>query len=311
MTTRTATFSFTATVAGSTFQCSLNAAAFTSCVSPVTYASLADAAHSFSVRAVSSAGTDPTPAVRTWTVDATAPVISAVAATATTTAATIAWTTNEASDSIVNYGTSAASLTSTASVPTMVTSHSVTLSGLTAGRTYYYRVTSRNAAALSATAPATAATFATRTIVAQAPATTTITSGSLRSGAAGSLATDNSAYYVVNSTTSGNTRTSTWYGAFTGVSRSLANLKVSYSGAQSRSVTQHIEIYRWSDATWVTLRTATIGTTEVAATGLVPAGAAVNYVSTGGEVRVRVRSVGTTSSFFTAGDFLQIGFDRP
>ena len=311
VTTRTAAFTFTATMAGSTFQCSLNGAAFTSCVSPVAYANLADAAHSFSVRAVSSAGADPTPAVRTWTVDATAPVISAVAATATTTGATITWTTNEASDSIVTYGTSAASLTSTASVATMVTSHSVTLSGLTAGRTYYYRVTSRNAAALSATAPATAATFATRTIVAQAPATTTITTGSLMTGTAASLATDNATYYVVNSTTSGSTRTSTWYGAFTGVSRSLANLTVSYSGGQSRSVTQHIEIYRWSDATWVTLRTATIGTTEVAATGLVPAGAAVNYVSTAGEVRVRVRSVGTTSSFFTAGDFLQIGFDRP
>jgi large repetitive protein len=306
---RTATFQFTASIAGSTFECAMDAAAYTACASPASYSALADGSHTFRVRAVGTGGTDATPATRTWTVDGTAPAISAIAVSALTTAATVTWTTDEPSDSVVSYGTSAGSLTASATVATMVTSHSVTLSGLSAGVTYYYRVTSRNAAALSAAS--TTASFATRTVVTQAPASATVTTGSLRAGSAGNLATNNGSYYQVNSSTSG-TRTSAWYGAFTGVSRSLANLRVNYSGMQSRSVAQNIEIFRWSDSTWVLLNTATVGTTELAVNNLLPSGAAVNYVSTAGEVRVRVRSVaGTSSSFYTVADVLQIVFDRP
>jgi hypothetical protein len=230
-----------------------------------------------------------------------------------TTSATVAWTTDEASNSVVNYGTSPTSLTLSATVSAMVTSHSVTLSGLTSGVTYYYRVTSRDAGGLATTSPATstsAASFRTRTVVSQAPASAAITSGSLRSGSAGNLATNNGSYYQVNSTTSG-TRTSAWYGSFTGVSTALANLRVNYSGLQSRSVTQNIEIYRWSDNTWVLLNTRTVSTTEILVGNLAPTGAASAYVSAGGEVRVRVRSVGTSTSFYTVADFLQITYDRP
>jgi hypothetical protein len=305
---RTATFQFTSTVTGSTFACSLDGAAFTTCTSGVTYNSLVDGSHTFQVRATASGGTDASPAARTWTVDGTAPVISAVAVTPTTTSATITWTTNELSDSVVNYGTSSSSLTQTATVATMVTAHSVTLSGLSAGTTYFYRVSSRNAAALTATT--STASFATRTIVNQAPATATITSGSLRSGSASNLATNNGSYYQVNSTTSG-TRTSTWYGSFTGVSRSLANLRVTYSGMQSRTVTQNVEIYQWSTSSWVTLNTRSGSTTEVLISNLAPSGSAVNYVSTGGEVRIRIRSVGSSTNFYTVADLLQISYDRP
>jgi hypothetical protein len=307
---RTATFQFTSTVSGSTFQCSLDGAAFTSCVSGIAYSSLADGSHTFLVRAVSAGGADASPASRTWTVDGSGPVISSLAATALTTSATITWTTNEASDSVVNYGTSSSSLTQSATVSTMVTAHSVTLTGLTAGRTYYYRVSSRNAAGLTTTSPSTPATFVTRTVVTQAPGSATITSGSLRSGSASNLATNNGSYYQVNST-SGGTRTSTWYGSFTGVSRSLANLTVTYSGMQSRTVTQNIEIYQWSTGTWVLLNSRSVGTTEQTISNLTPSGAAANYVSTGGDVRVRVRSVGASTSFYTVADHLQIGFDRP
>jgi hypothetical protein len=55
--------------------------------------------------------------------------------------ATITWTTSEFSDSRVDYGTTRA-YGLTAFDPDNVTSHSITLSGLSAGALYYFRVSS-------------------------------------------------------------------------------------------------------------------------------------------------------------------------
>jgi hypothetical protein len=59
-------------------------------------------------------------------------------ATATQTGATVTWTTPLASDSVVRYGTSPDALTQTATGNTNATAHTVSLSGLTSGTTYYY-----------------------------------------------------------------------------------------------------------------------------------------------------------------------------
>jgi hypothetical protein len=73
----------------------------------------------------------------------TGPIISGVTATSiTATGATITWTTDIASDSQVQYGTTTAYGSMSALDSTLVTSHSVNLTGLTAGRTYHYRVIS-------------------------------------------------------------------------------------------------------------------------------------------------------------------------
>jgi Big-like domain-containing protein len=56
--------------------------------------------------------------------------------------ATITWTTNIAGTSRVDYGTTTA-YGATVSDPTLVTSHSLALSGLSASTTYHYRVTSQ------------------------------------------------------------------------------------------------------------------------------------------------------------------------
>ncbi len=77
---------------------------------------------------------------------ATAPVISAVAASAiTSTGATITWTTDQAADSQAAYGTTSAYGANSALNGALVTSHSVSLSGLAASTTYHYQVLSRNA----------------------------------------------------------------------------------------------------------------------------------------------------------------------
>ncbi len=80
-----------------------------------------------------------------------APVISNVAATnISNNSATITWTTDQNSDSVVNYGLTS-SYGSTTSSATMVQSHSVNLTGLSAATTYHFRVKSKNISNLTAT----------------------------------------------------------------------------------------------------------------------------------------------------------------
>jgi predicted phage tail protein len=79
--------------------------------------------------------------------DTTPPVISAVTSSGVTaTGATINWTTNEASDTQVEYGKTTAYGSSTTLNTAQVTSHLQSLSGLSAGTLYHYRVKSKDAA---------------------------------------------------------------------------------------------------------------------------------------------------------------------
>ena len=69
-----ATFAFSATEGGSTFECELDGGGFSACSSPKSYTSLSDGSHTFAVRAVDVAGnTDATPAQSTWSIDTVAP----------------------------------------------------------------------------------------------------------------------------------------------------------------------------------------------------------------------------------------------
>src|SRR5262249_18313856 len=79
-----AAFTFNGGDSGSgvaSFESSLDGAAFAAATSPLTLNGLADGSHTFQVRARDAAGNvDASPASYTWTVDATAPVITAPAA---------------------------------------------------------------------------------------------------------------------------------------------------------------------------------------------------------------------------------------
>jgi hypothetical protein len=70
----TPTFGFSASEAGSSFECQLDGGGFSACSSPHTTGPLPDGPHSFAVRATDeAANTDPSPASRSFTVDTQAP----------------------------------------------------------------------------------------------------------------------------------------------------------------------------------------------------------------------------------------------
>ncbi len=73
-TSRSATFTF-GSEEGATFLCSMDGAAFSGCTPGVGFTGLTDGPHRFEVKARDAAGNESGPAVRLWSVDATAPTI--------------------------------------------------------------------------------------------------------------------------------------------------------------------------------------------------------------------------------------------
>jgi hypothetical protein len=108
----------------------------------------------FQVRSLDAAGNVATSSDLTFTTsaaaDVTAPIISSIASSTASATATITWTTNEASNSRIDYGTTA-SYGSASTSAALSTSHSVTLTGLTASTTYHFRVQSTDVASNIAT----------------------------------------------------------------------------------------------------------------------------------------------------------------
>jgi subtilisin len=171
-----------------------------------------------------------------------------------------------------------------------------------AGR--YYGFLAYAGATPSPTPPA-----APPTPVSATPGTAPIVTGTLRSGSASALAREDTTTYQVNSTTSGTTRTSAWYGSFAAVPSTLRDLKVTYRGRNSGTCSQTVSIFRWSDGTWVTLDSRSVGATTVRLANLVPAGSPAAYVSASGELRVRVTCT-KTSNFYVLADHLRIDYVR-
>jgi hypothetical protein len=71
-----ASFSFSSSEPGSTFECSLDGEPFNPCPASTAYSDLSEGPHSLQVKATDHSGhglTDPTPAERTWTVETTLP----------------------------------------------------------------------------------------------------------------------------------------------------------------------------------------------------------------------------------------------
>lgn len=217
--------------------------------------------------------------------------------------ATITWTTDEASNSNVEYGLTA-SYGSSASNATNVVSHSIPLSGLSGNTLYHYRVKSTDPAGNTATS--IDHSFQTGGSTDYAPTATTILAGSLSSGSFTNLSTNNESYYQVNSTTSG-ARLTDWYASVTisEAPASVSQLVTTYNGDYSRNnTTQTLYLYNWSTATWTQIDSRTVGQTDVTITNTQTAPA--NFISTTGELRLRVLgSRSSSQSFIGRGDYVR------
>ncbi len=116
----------------------------------------------FHVVSVDAAGNSATSSERTLVTtaapDTSAPVLSAIGVSAGTSSATVNWFSNEASNSKVYFGTATPLAIATATTQfnaSLVTNHSLALTGLTPNTTYYFRVESADAAGNTATSSET------------------------------------------------------------------------------------------------------------------------------------------------------------
>src|SRR3989442_4465224 len=128
----------------------------------ISWTTTTNGAHTLTAVARDAAGNTATSAAVSVTVANAPPVISAVSAfNISSSAATITWATNAASDSQVDYGPTTAYGSSTPLNSSLLTAHAMTLTGLLATTTYHYRVKSRDAAGnLATSADFTLATLA-------------------------------------------------------------------------------------------------------------------------------------------------------
>jgi hypothetical protein len=132
--------------------------------------------------------------------------INAVTATPTTTTATIAWTTAVPANSRLMFGTTTSYGSSSALNSNLVTTHSATLTSLTAGTTYHYRVLSADSTGVLVTGLDNVFTTPAAGIsVSASPTTATVASGGTEQFSAHVTNTSNTA--VTWSATSGTVST--------------------------------------------------------------------------------------------------------
>jgi hypothetical protein len=155
------------------------------------------------------------------------------------------------------------------------------------------------------------------------PTTTKISVGTLNSGTVANLNFADAKYYKVNSTTTG-TRTTDWYGQFSGVPATATNFTVTYTGNDAPAapivnfptspVSQTVFIWNWTTSTWFQIAgpTSITSTADVTVTSAVIAAPAV-YIGTGtnrGLVRVRLLST-RAANFVNGGNLMKLVYAAP
>ena len=169
-----------------------------------------------------------------------------------------------------------------------------TISASQAGNTNYNAATD-NAQTLTVT---------TSALYVYSPTSITVSSGTVSGGSYASLANNDALYLKINSTTSG-TRKTDWYGS-TVVSQSaasIAKLHVNFDGKNQSSKTQLLYLYNFTNSAWDQIDSRTVSSTDV--TISYEQAAPLNYISSGGEIRLRVYTSGGTQNYVSNADWMQ------
>ncbi len=256
---------------------------------------VSDGTHTLYAVAKNSSGNYATSSISIITENTPVSISSISSDTPGSSSATITWTTNEAASSTILYGTTA-SYGSASSNTSLVTSHSITLSGLAAGTTYHFQVQATNAAGDYATS--TDQTFTTAT---NPPAISSISASATTTSATVTWTTDESSNSeVVYGTT-------TSYGSASSSAADVTSHSISLTGL-TNSTTYHYEVVctNGNDQTSTsTDQTFTTGTTSPTVSLTAPAsnadvsGSSVTLTATASESGATIAhvqfEVGTTS----------------
>lgn len=147
-------------------------------------------------------------------------------------------------------------------------------------------------------------TVTTSALYTYSPTSVTVLSGSTSSGSYINLASNDASYLRLNSTTSG-TRTLDWYGSVTinQSAGSIAKLIINYDGRIQFSKTQVLYLYNFSTLSWTQIDSRTVSTSDITISNEQTSPA--SYISSGGEIRLRVYSSGGTQNYSCSADWMQ------
>lgn len=151
--------------------------------------------------------------------------------------------------------------------------------------------------------------FIVRTNYYYTPSSVIILSGSACSCPVGNLATNNTSYYIVNSTTK-STRKADWYGSviINQPTTSINKITITYDGKNSASKTQILYLYNWTTSSWTQIDSRTVSTTDITIT-YIQSSSPANFVSSNGEIRLRVFSSGGSTNYSCSGDWMQFNVE--
>lgn len=132
-----------------------------------------------------------------------------------------------------------------------------------------------------------------------APSAVTLTKGTLVSGDYLSLAADDASYLSVKSVRSGQSQVVDWYAkvVIAQAAGSVVSFSVSYDGHFSVERSQTVYLYNFAANTWQSISSGSVGTTDVPISFVTATPG--NFISSLGEIRLRVYSTVKTSSAYT------------
>jgi hypothetical protein len=167
--------------------------------------------------------------------------ISAVTTTTTTTTATITWTTAVPANSQITYGTTTSYGSSSALNTNLVTTHSATLTSLTAATTYHYRVLSADSTGVLVTGLDNVFTTPSAAIgVSVSPTTATVASGGTEQFSAQITNTSNTA--VTWSATAGTVSTTGLFTAPTVTATETVTVKATSVADNTKSASATVTV---------------------------------------------------------------------